>query len=321
MNSICVIGVYFGSLKNYFSLYLKSCEFNQRIDFLIFTDQFFWGGGLPKNVKIINLNLLTLKELVVKNTGIENISLEHPYRCCDLKPLYGIIFRDYIKQYEYWGHCDFDMIFGDIYSFMEEYNYRKFDKFLNLGHLSFYKNTDKVNNYYKLSGSQYPYMDVLTTNKNFAFDENAGINSILLKHGLSFFIERVFFDISDIYHRFRLSEFCSLTSKDVNYKQQIFCWKDGKVFRYYEERGKLKKEERMYIHFKKRPDFPVTFDVRKANSFFICPLGFVSFNRDITICDIKRYNSYNVIRELCEYSKYKYSKYKNALIRRIKAIL
>ena len=57
-------------------------------------------GGGPKNVKIINLNLLTLKELVVKNTGIENISLEHPYRCCDLKPLYGIIFRDYIKQYE-----------------------------------------------------------------------------------------------------------------------------------------------------------------------------------------------------------------------------
>lgn len=44
MNSICVIGVYFGSLKNYFSLYLKSCEFNQRIDFLIFTDQFFLGG-------------------------------------------------------------------------------------------------------------------------------------------------------------------------------------------------------------------------------------------------------------------------------------
>lgn len=39
MNSICVIGVYFGSLKNYFSLFLKSCGSNQKIDFLIFTDQ------------------------------------------------------------------------------------------------------------------------------------------------------------------------------------------------------------------------------------------------------------------------------------------
>lgn len=276
---------------------------------------------MPKNVKIINLNLFTLKELVIKNTGIENISLEYPYRCCDLKPLYGIIFQEYIKQYEYWGHCDFDMIFGDIYSFMEEHNYRKFDKFLNLGHLSFYKNTDEVNNYYKLNGSQYSYIDVLTRNKNFAFDENFGINSILLKHGLPFFIERIFFDISDIYHRFRLSEFCSLTSKDVNYNQQIFCWKDGKVFRYYVEKGQLKKEERMYIHFKKRPDFHVEFDVRNTNSYFICPLGFVPFDGDITIYDIKSYNPYNAIRELYECSNYKYNKYKNALVRRIKAIL
>ena len=51
MKSICVLGVYFGSLKNYFSLFLKSCGSNQKIDFLIFTDQSLRGGEFAKECK------------------------------------------------------------------------------------------------------------------------------------------------------------------------------------------------------------------------------------------------------------------------------
>ena len=43
MNSICVIGVWFGAFKNYFNLWLKSAGFNHKIDFLVFTDT-KWGG-------------------------------------------------------------------------------------------------------------------------------------------------------------------------------------------------------------------------------------------------------------------------------------
>ncbi len=38
MNKIVVIGVYFGNFPEYMNLWLKSCEFNKEIDFIIFTD-------------------------------------------------------------------------------------------------------------------------------------------------------------------------------------------------------------------------------------------------------------------------------------------
>ena len=38
---VCVIGVYFGKLPEYFNLWLKSCEYNKDIDFLIVSDNNF----------------------------------------------------------------------------------------------------------------------------------------------------------------------------------------------------------------------------------------------------------------------------------------
>lgn len=187
--------------------------------------------------------------------------------------------------------------------------------------MSFYKNSEEVNHYYTKKGSLYPYTEVLTTDKNFAFDENAGINMIFLKNGLPFFRERLFFDISDIYHCFRLSKFCSLTVKDLNYKQQIFYWSNGKVFREYVEKGKIKREERMYIHFKKRPNYEVEFEPNDTNSFFICPSGFVPFEGVPSTEDILTYNPSNSLKEFCETAMYWLKKYKQAFVRRLKKII
>ena len=52
---ICVIGVYFGTLPNYFPLWLKSCQKNPMVDFLVFSDQNV--ERLPANVKIIPMTL------------------------------------------------------------------------------------------------------------------------------------------------------------------------------------------------------------------------------------------------------------------------
>mgnify|MGYP003293122784 CR=1 FL=1 len=150
-NTICVIGTYFGQFNNYFSLWLKSCAYNPKIDFYIFGDAEY-KGVLPQNVRIEYMTLETVKLRAEKYLGFK-VSLERPYKCCDFKPIYGAIFGDYISSYEYWGHCDFDMIFGDIFSFLEKNNYHAYDRFFNLGHLSFYRNIPKVFNYLKLDGS------------------------------------------------------------------------------------------------------------------------------------------------------------------------
>lgn len=306
MNEICIIGVYFGKFKNYFSLWLKSCEYNSTLDFYIFTDVLY-EGYRPNNVYFVNMTLTQLKSVASKKIDLD-ISLERPYKCCDLKPLYGVIFQDYIKSYKYWGHCDLDLIFGDIRFFLGKYNYSEYDKFLNLGHLSLYKNTDNVNHYYKMSGSKCgDYTTVLLNDNSYAFDENDGIVQIYLQNELPLFYKRIFADISHIYRRFKLSGYCSLDGKDKNYKRQIFYWEKGKVYRAYYIKHQLFIEEYAYIHFKCRPNFNVDFNIDEVDSFYVTPIGFVPKDGDVTEENIDKYNPYPLVpfKEYLEFLKWK----------------
>ena len=135
-------------------------------------------GNVPGNVRVIEMSLQEVKQRAEAKLGME-VFLQQPYKLCDFKPVYGVIMDDYLKEYDYWGHCDFDLIWGDIRRFAEMYHLKEYDKFLPLGHLALYRNTDKCNNYFRLDGSRCgDYKAVLTQNENFAFDETDGIYSI-----------------------------------------------------------------------------------------------------------------------------------------------
>lgn len=303
-NNICIIGAYFGKFPNYFDLWLKSAGKNPKVDFLIFTDAKI--EEKPSNVTVIPMTLLQMKKLAAEKLGMQ-VSLERPYKCCDFKPVYGVIFQDYVKHYDYWGHCDFDLIWGNIYSFLERNEYQKYDKFLNLGHLSLYRNTDVVNSYYMQPGSQTgDYKTVFTTDRNFSFDEFFGINTIYSSNKYPIFVNRIFADISRIYHRYRLA------LKDKNYNYQVFYWEDGHVFRAYLDGAEIKKDEFIYIHFKKRPNYTVNDDVRDANSFYVTNDGFfVKDAKPITKEIIQKMNPYpGMIYEKFELLKFKYLDYK-----------
>ena len=97
------------------------------------------------------MTLVKMKTLAQNVLGFD-VCLDRPYKCCDFKPIYGLIFKEYVSEYEYWGHCDFDLIFGDLQSFFDRYDLYKYDRFIPLGHLSLYRNTDEVN---RLSLSSY----------------------------------------------------------------------------------------------------------------------------------------------------------------------
>lgn len=57
-----------------------------------------------------------------------NVKLENPYKLCDLKPMYGYIFEEYIKEYKYWGHCDTDTLMGDLDGVLTEDLLNRYDK-------------------------------------------------------------------------------------------------------------------------------------------------------------------------------------------------
>ena len=59
---ICIISCYFGSLPQYFPLWLRSCSYNPDIDFLVFSDQN--GGGLPDNVRLVHTTLDRIRQRI-----------------------------------------------------------------------------------------------------------------------------------------------------------------------------------------------------------------------------------------------------------------
>ena len=297
-NTICIIGVYFGELPKYFNLWKMSAEYNHGVDFLIVTDQSL--KDLPANVRTLQMSLGDMESLAACELNLTDVSIKRPYKCCDFKPVYGIIFREYVKEYEYWGHCDFDMIFGDISGFLEKYNYRSYDKFLTLGHLTFYRNTDENMKRYICSGSYVDYRTVFTTDKNFMFDEITGITQIYERNGFSQFKKRIFCDISSIYSRYRDVDEYVFDEKPVNHPYQVYCWKNGHTYRQWFNKSGGHEEEYIYIHFKRRPNFEVDFNPGDNEGFFITRDGFVPFKGNPNIRDAIQLNKYNPIKELYE---------------------
>ena len=59
---ICVIGTYFGTLPNYFHLWLRSCEYNKDITFYLFTDADSSAYVIPPNVRWIAYSVEQMRE-------------------------------------------------------------------------------------------------------------------------------------------------------------------------------------------------------------------------------------------------------------------
>lgn len=293
MNKICIIGVYFGRFNKYFSLWLKSCAHNPTIDFLIYTDAVH-PDVLPANVRFEYMTIPKFNELASRKLGIE-VCIKRPYKCCDFKPMYGLIFEDDIRQYCYWGECDFDLIWGDLQSYFDKYNLFNYDKFSPLGHLSLYKNTYEVNRSFMLEGDNCGgWKHVVQSNENFAFDEIPGICEIFIKNNLTFFKSKLFADITPMYERFKISEYCYLDDNRImNYNHQIFYWEDGKIYRsYIDDDMSVKREEFMYIHFRSRPNFVINDMLETCSSFLITNAGFIIKDSEISIQLIQSYNPY-----------------------------
>lgn len=270
-NKIAVVVTYFGEFPNYFPLWLKSCGYNKTVDFYLFTDQKL--SSLPSNVYHVPMTLQEMQSRASSVLGFE-ASLNRPYKCCDYRPLYGLIFSDYLGKYDYWGHCDVDLIFGDLQHFFDTYNLYEYDRFGTLGHLSLCKNTDKVNNAYLINGGLQDYRLVFTSDKNFAFDELGGISGTMLQNDFKVFAGRVFIDIATTYQRYRIIDVYPLDKLPRNYPVQTFIWEEGKIFHIYEEDGRIVREEYIYAHFQKRQNFDVEFNVEAVKSFYISNTGF-----------------------------------------------
>ena len=116
-HSIALLTCWYGEYPWYFPYFIKSCIYNPTIDFIIVTDNMEVIPNKPLNVIVINKSLEELKEEASKKLGFD-LNFDKAYKFCDLKPAFGLFFQDIFEKYDFWGHSDIDMVYGDIRGFM-----------------------------------------------------------------------------------------------------------------------------------------------------------------------------------------------------------
>ena len=181
-HSVALILPYYGKFPNYFPLWLKSAGANTNFTFMIFTDEDMSGYDVPANVHVHNMTLEDIRKRAAKHLGFEAV-LTVPYKLCDYKPMYGLIFDDYLKGYDFWGHVDADIVWGDMGSFITDDLLDEYSRLFQRGHLNLYRNTDEVNHFalYELPGWNICYKDIYSTTRHCCYDESALIEHLFSK--------------------------------------------------------------------------------------------------------------------------------------------
>ena len=244
MKKIIIIIPFYGKLPDYFDIWVDSISNNSTVDFLFVTDLKI-PISTPKNFKVFQMSFDELKVLIQSKFDFKIVA-ENPYQLCDYKVAYGLIFEEYIKEYDFWGHCDADQIFGDIRRFVTEDLLEQYERLYYLGHFSLYRNNEKINNFFKLPGALFDYKTVYSTDNWYSFGEVSGTLQITLKNKISLYSSIDFCDVLSMHDRLLFY------GDKVNPKHFIFYYENGKVIRAYLENNEVKTDEWMYIHLQKR---------------------------------------------------------------------
>lgn len=115
--SIVIIIVWFGELPKWFNFWLESCYTNPYIKWLIFFDGNFPLVKKNSNVQFIKM---TYNDFLNKSNGALGFTMPYPSRrrICDMRPFFGLLFKKWIKDYEYFGWGDLDVIYGNLKKFI-----------------------------------------------------------------------------------------------------------------------------------------------------------------------------------------------------------
>lgn len=293
MNKVVFIVPYFGKFPNYFQLVLNSMKFNKEFKWLIFTDN-NENYNFPENVKIIKITFEEIKKQIQKNFDFK-ISLEKPYKFCDFKPTFGYIFQEYLKEYTHWGHCDIDVIFGDLSKFITKDILKKYEKIFTMGHMTLYKNTYENNRRFMTKYKEKElYKKYLASSENFAFDElyekaegRYSINNLYEVLGIEIYDKKRIADIYVYEQNFRLvKDFDRNDIGDIfeEERESIFTYENGKILRYYFKFNKFIQREYMYIHLQKRK---MTYR-KEMKNFKIIPNSFEELKNQIDYKSFKK---------------------------------
>lgn len=169
---IAILICFFGKLPWYFHYFVHTCKYNPTIDFFIITDDRSWSYSLPENVSLIHQEMKELNRTATQKLGFTT-NIREAYKLCDFKPAYGFLFPEIVEGYDFWGHGDIDVIFGDIRRFITDKMLENHElvnvrhDFIS-GYFLLFRNNEKMNTLFMRSKD---YKKVLSSPTHYCFDE------------------------------------------------------------------------------------------------------------------------------------------------------
>lgn len=278
--SICFIVPFFDEKKKlaflrtkklpaYFEYFLGTFCRNQTVALKIFTN--VKTGPYQRYCKdapvsFHSMSLRSLFRLLQQKLHISGFGYRdfRAYKICDYKPMFGLVFSEYLKGYDYWGYCDIDMVIGNLDKFLAPTNINGADIVSGTqtisGYMTLYKNNDSINNLFRKSSD---CLQVINSAQNFIFDEHGNDKIMAMKHVVA--QENLEFKrIENFVHND-----CGSNNVQRNWK---YLWQDGQLL------DQLTHQEIGAFHFvssKRNPKF-VIHRFQAGLPFCVCQAGFSS---------------------------------------------
>ena len=308
MKSIVLIFPYFGDFPPQFKMWKASALCNSTIDFLIFTDN---NIDSDNNIIVKKCSFIEFSTIIQQAFDFP-IVLDRPYKLCEYKPAYGFALQKYIKQYDYWGFGDIDVVYGNIRTFLTDEILNKYKMFLGWGHLTLYKNDYLTNTYFmkEIDGFQ-SYKDAYTTPTITFFDEYMYMGTSdkwKETRPADCWLEEPFDNVSKPKQSFHFN------SLNRQWKNVVFEHINNELYMIKYSNGIIIKKESLYAHFQHRPFMKDRVN-NNYSHFLVTPTSIVNYP--------KEYLSKLIIRYYCRNRNLTtlYYQWKDRIIYRFKRII
>ena len=171
MLPLCLVAFHFGPWPPWLRVFLETCRWNPTVDWLLVTDQ-AEPPDVPPNVRVRPTTLAAVNARARDVLGRE-VRATTPYKLCDLRPAFGLVFADELAPYAFWGHTDLDVVYGDLRAFLtadvlEEHDVVAGRAEYLAGHFTLYRNQPSTNRLFTHSAD---YARVFSTPAYQNFDE------------------------------------------------------------------------------------------------------------------------------------------------------
>lgn len=261
---------YFGKFPQWFPMFLGSIKNIKSADFLIFTDD-QENFSYPSNTKVVYTTFNAIQDMFKEKTG-KNLYIGVPYKLIDYKPLFGHVFQEYITNYSYWGHCDLDLLFGDFDGILQKYHFfeEDYDRFSRAGHLTIYKNSPYINNFYtskiRKYNHYYGFEFAIKTSYPIHFDE-LGMNILSYQNNLKYFDKILYGHVQP--------EFEVMTVQYTDRPEILYRYKGQVLASYLNLDGTIETIDLLYLHIMRRGVLPMY--VSGDEDYYITHSGFYPF--------------------------------------------